>query len=573
MTFAGNSFRQDSSGKVNQPSVKQNSVSRPSLRLLLWTLAAVCIAMATPLARAAASASASSGPVAVTEDGVFRGVATPTLNEFLGIRYAQAPVGDLRWRPPLRPERGALGIQDATQFGNHCPQPASPFGLASATEDCLFLNVFAPTGHSPAAQDQDRDPIARHPVMVWFHGGALVVGESDDYDPQRLVEQGVVVVTVNYRLGALGFLAHPALSAEAAANDSGQAPASGNYGIMDQQLALEWVKRNIPAFGGDPDNVTIFGESAGGLSTFSNLVSPGAKGLFQRAIVESGAYRLTLPSLATAEAQGTAFATAEGCTDQTAACLRALTVAQILAHENPAGYFTNVDGRVLPLSIDTALASGQFNRVPVMNGSNHDEWRLFVALNDVFTGNVPTPGNYAQLVAATLQIPVSATGPIVALYPPGTTTLSAELALGAVGTDAIFACPAHFASALTARFVPTFAYEFNDESAPELFLPFAGFPYGAAHASEIQYLFDVRAAFPATLTADQEQLAKAMVGYWTGFAGKADPNQQGTPNWPTFSLAAEDIQSLAPPTPATEFNFATAHKCAFWDAASGRKLP
>src|SRR5262249_46986215 len=185
--------------------------------------------------------------------------------------------------------------------------------------------------------------------------------------------------------------------------------ASGNYGIMDQQLALRWVKRNIAAFGGDPNNVTIFGESAGGLSTFSNLVSPRAKGLFDRAIVESGAYRLNRPSRAAAETQGKAFAAAEGCTDQTATCLRALTIEQILAKENRAGYVTNVDGRVIPQSIDAALAGGEFNRVPVMNGSNHDEWRLFVALNNVFAGIIPTPGNYPQIFSATLGIPVAAT--------------------------------------------------------------------------------------------------------------------------------------------------------------------
>jgi para-nitrobenzyl esterase len=499
------------------------------------------------------------------------------MNEFLGIRYAQAPVGDLRWRPPQRPER-VIGIQDATQFGNHCPQPASPFGLASTTEDCLFLNVFTPVRHSPAGRDEDRDHVSRLPVMLWIHGGALVVGESDDYNPQRLVEQGVVVVTVNYRLGALGFLAHPALSAEAVDpdrdNDVDHTPASGNYGIMDQQLALKWVKRNIAAFGGDPKNVTVFGESAGGLSTFSNLVSPAAKGLFERAIVESGAYRLNLPSLATAEGQGTVFATAEGCTNQTAECLRSLTVEQVLAKENPAGFVTNVDGRVLPQSIHTALASGNFNRVPIMNGSNHDEWRLFVALNDVFAGIIPTPSNYQQIVAATLGIPTAAAGPIVALYPPGTTTLSAELALGAVGTDAIFACPAHFASALTSQFVPTFAYEFNDENAPEGFLPFAGFPYGAAHASELQYVFDLRTAFPATpFNADQQQLAHTMVEYWTAFAANGDPNQPGTPNWHEFTVAGADVQSLVPPAPEDELKFAIDHKCAFWDAAAGRRLP
>ena len=526
---------------------------------------------------AVSSAMAQSAPLANTSDGVFRGVATPTFNEFLGIRYAQAPVGDLRWRAPRRPDH-VNGIQDATQFANHCPQPASPFGLPSISEDCLFLNVFTPVQQSSAAQNGSGGHDHGLPVMFWMHGGALVVGEGDDYNPQRLVAQGVIVVTINYRLGALGFLAHPALSAEADRDNDDAinhvAPGSGNYGIMDQQLALRWVKQNIAAFGGDPHNVTIFGESAGGLSTFSNLVSPSAEELFEKAIVESGAYRLSLPSLATAEEQGTAYATAEGCTDQTAACLRALSVAQVLAQENAAGYVTNIDNRVLPQSIDTALASGAFHHVPVINGSNHDEWRLFVALNDVFAGIIPTPANYPQVIAGTLGIPVAATGPIVALYPPGTTTLSTELALGALGTDAIFACPAHFASELTSRFVPTFAYEFNDENAPELFLPFAGFPYGAAHASEIQYLFDVRPSVPPTpLNASQQQLAGNMVDYWAAFATNGNPNRLNTPNWPLFSVVPGTMQSFVPPTPQNELTFAIDHKCAFWDAASGRVLP
>ena len=493
---------------------------------------------------------AASGPVAATNSSVFRGVSTSTMNEFLGIRYAQAPVGDLRWRPPL-PALLKPGIQDVTQFANHCPQPASPFGVASTTDDCLFLNVFTPR-ESQSGDDQGEN--ALHPVMVWIHGGALVVGESDDYNPESLVEQGVVVLTINYRLGALGFLAHPALSAEAADPDGDadqdSAPASGNYGIMDQQLALKWVRHNIAGFGGNPGNITLFGESAGGLSTFSNLVSPLAQSLFQHAIVESGAYSLTLPTLATAEAQGEAFAAAAGCVSQTVACVRALTVAHILAVENPAGYVTNVDGRVLPLSIDAALASGQFNRVPVINGNNHDEWRLFVAEDDVLAGITPTPANYPEIIAATLQIPVAATGPIVALYPPGTTTLSTELALGAVGTDAIFACPTHFASALTSQFVPTFAYEFNDENAPQDFLPFVGFPYGAAHGSELQYLFNLRTAFPVTpLTSDQQQLAGNMVEYWTEFARSGDPNQSSTPLWSQFSVAGNDVRLCRPLRP------------------------
>jgi para-nitrobenzyl esterase len=509
------------------------------------------------------------------------------MNEFLGIRYGQSPAGEFRWKPPREAER-AFRVQDATTFGNHCPQPASPFGLASTNEDCLFLNVYTPLPHHGEGDDHIRGP--KRPVMFWIHGGALVVGESDDYNPERLVQQGVIVVTVNYRIGALGFLAHPALSAEAVDRDNDgdtdHAPASGNYGLMDQQLALRWVQRNIRDFGGDPDNVTMFGESAGGLSTFSNLVSPTAKGLFHQAIVESGAYRLNLLSLATAEAQGEAFATATGCASQTAACLRALPVATILANENPGGYVTNTDGNVLPLSIDKALASGQFNRVPLMNGTNHDEWRLFVALNNVIpillAGGTATdvakdinPATYPALIAATLGIPVAATGPIVALYPPGTTTLSTELALGALGTDAIFACPAHFASSLAAQFVPTFAYEFNDENAPQNFLPFVGFPYGASHASEVQYLFMIRNGIPnvPALDADQTQLSSQMVRYWTEFGEAGDPNDVGSPNWPSFSVAADDMQNLVPPTVSTENNFFTAHNCAFWDAASGRTLP
>jgi hypothetical protein len=186
-------------------------------------------------------------------------------------------------------------VRDATRFAPHCPQSAGPFGQASTSEDCLFLNVFTPR-HQQAG--------SHFPVMVWIHGGALVSGESNDYDPAGLVAHGVTVVTVNYRLGALGFLAHPAL-----ADANGQ---SGDYGLMDQQAALRWVQRNIASFGGNPHNVTVFGESAGGLSTLAQVASPQARGLFERAIVESGSYNLTQASLASAESAGEAFAVKAG---------------------------------------------------------------------------------------------------------------------------------------------------------------------------------------------------------------------------------------------------------------------
>ena len=221
--------------------------------------------------------------------------------------------------------------------------------------------------------------------MVWIHGGALVTGESNDYNPAKLVEDGVTVVTINYRLGALGFLAHPAL-----ADANGQ---SGDYGLMDQQAALRWVQRNIARFGGDPRNVTIFGESAGGLSMLSQVASPAARGLFSKAIVESGSYNLTQASLASAEAAGQAFAAKAGCSDQTAACLRSLPVSTILANENAAGYTPNINSEVLPQTLKTAFATGDFNRVPIINGTNHDEWRLFVALSEL-EGNPVTAANY-----------------------------------------------------------------------------------------------------------------------------------------------------------------------------------
>ena len=240
-------------------------------------------------------------------------------SEYLGIPYAAPPVGALRWQPP-QPAAPWHGIREATSFAPHCAQPGSPFGVASTSENCLYLNVYTPAG----ARGRNL------PVMVWIHGGALVVGESDDYNPAALVQHGVIVVTINYRLGVFGFLADSALAGRLGGP-------SGNYGLMDQQAALRWVQRNIGGFGGDARNVTVFGESAGGLSTLAQLVSPGARGLFQRAIVESGSYDLTQASLAEAEAAGAAFAATVGCASNTAACLRSLPVSTILDNTSTPG--------------------------------------------------------------------------------------------------------------------------------------------------------------------------------------------------------------------------------------------
>jgi len=325
------------------------------------------------------------------------------------------------------------------------------------------------------------------------------------------------------------------------------------------------VQRNIASFGGNPHNVTVFGESAGGLSTLSQVASPQASGLFERAIVESGSYNLTQATLASAESAGEAFAVKAGCASQTAACLRSLPVSAILANQDAAGYTPNINSEVLPETLGAAFATGNFNRVPIINGTNRDEWRLFVALSEL-AGNPVTAANYQSMISSTLGVPAAVAAVIAARYPL-TAFPSPSIALGAVGTDAIFACPALTIDQSVARFVPTFAYEFNDENAPELFLPPVSFPYGAAHASEIQYVMDLpAAAFPQTLSTQQQQLAAAMKGYWTNFAQRGFPASPGTPFWPLFSNLTQKMQSLAPPAPQTETGFATTHNCAFWTA-------
>jgi para-nitrobenzyl esterase len=513
---------------------------------VLIAAAACTSATATPSASKSASKNHGTSPMVATAGGAVRGKAVAAGDEFLGIPYAAPPVGALRWQPP-RPAAPWHGIRAATTYAPHCPQPSSTFGLASTSEDCLYLNVFTPA----------RNKSQNLPVMVWVHGGSLRTGESNDYNPAELVQHGVVVVTINYRLGALGFLADAALASRPGAP-------SGNYGLMDQQAALRWVQRNIRGFGGDPGNVTLFGESAGGLSTLAQLASPGARGLFQRAIVESGPYQLTQQPLADAEAAGKAFAAKAGCTSTAsaknlAACLRGLPVSTILANEDPVGYTPDVDGSVLTQSIKTALARGQFNRVPVVIGTNHDEYRLFVAVFQ-FLGQRVTAANYQSMIASTLGVSAAIASKIAAQYPLSRYP-SPPVALGAVGTDAIFACHALTADESLARYVPTYAYEFNDENAPELFLPPVGFPYGAAHASELPYLFSqTTISRPIGLSAAQQQLAAAMKQDWTNMAKTGIP----AAGWPRFTATSQQMLSLVPPTPQVETDFAAQHHCAFW---------
>jgi para-nitrobenzyl esterase len=527
-------------------------------------LAALTLATAGATAAKAGVATAVSGsggdPIVTTSDGAVRGVAGPgsTVDAFLGLPYAAPPTGNLRWRPPQHPAHWQ-GVRDATAFAPSCPQnpnvnPFLPPGPTS--EDCLYLNVYTPTLRHEASR----------PVLVWIHGGALTQDAGRNYDPAKLAADGIVAVTINYRLGALGFLAHPAL----ASRPGGPA---GNYGLMDQQAALRWVQANIGRFGGNPHDVTIAGESAGGLSVLAQLVSRGSRGLFQRAIIQSGSFALNQQSLADAEAAGEDFAAKAGCPDQTAACLRHLPVSTLLAAQS-GGYIPGVvDGQVLTEPIGTALAAGRFARVPILNGTIQDEERIFVSFGHAISRgtNVPIPGDgtvtadtYQNDIAAVLGVPAARAAAIAAEYPLAAYPAPA-VAFSALAGDANFACPALQMDRWTSGRVPTFAYEFNDDAAPLRFTPPLVGPPVATHGSELQYLFDLpNAPVPGTLSTGQQALAASMRTAWANFAASGNPASVAVP-WPAFGGGNRpSVLSLVLPQPELETDFSARHHCSFW---------
>jgi para-nitrobenzyl esterase len=539
------------------------------MRRLRWVaLCATLIALALGAVRAraadpgaaAATVGSSNAPVVRIDTGAIRGVAVPGVDEFLGLPYAAPPIGRLRWRPP-QPPAAWHGVRDASEFAPSCPQSVVAFPPGAISEDCLYLNVYAPS----SSRGDNR------PVLVWIHGGGLTTDAARDYDGSELAADGIVVVTINYRLGALGFLEHPALAARPGGS-------TGNYGLMDQQAALRWVQRNIGRFGGNRDNVTIAGQSAGGLSVLAQLVSPGARGLFQRAIVQSGAFALRQEPLSAAEAAGVSFATAAGCPDQTAACLRNLPVSTILKYQPPFGIPGAVDGKVLTEPIGAALAAGRFAHVPILNGINHDEERIFIAgPGTAVSGGrfvlVPdptasTPSSYLADIESVLGVSADRAAAIAAEYPTASYA-SPQTALSTLLSDANFACPALQVDHWTAQRVPTFAYQFNDDNAPQRFGSPSKIGAVATHGSELQYLFGLpNAPVPGTLDPSQQLLAASMRAAWANFAAVGDPSTPRLP-WPSFTTGGT-VMSLVPPHPQTENDSLAVHHCAFW--MSGAQL-
>lgn len=493
--------------------------------------------------------------VVQTASGAVRGVVAPDYRVFDGIPYAAEPVGALRWAPSA-PPKPWQGVRDATQPGLRCPQDtrSDPDYGRPIGEDCLNLNVWTPHG---ATLDDPR------PVLVWIHGGGFLNGSADIYDARWMATRGdIVIVTVNYRLGTLGFLAHPALG--------GGGGDIGNYGVADQQAALRWVRDNIAAFGGDPDKVTIAGESAGAMSVCDHLVAPQSAGLFRAAILQSGPCQ-TQADRPTAQRVSLGYAATVGCAEPATAaqCLRALPVNRLQRPPLYVGFGADrLTGPVtgtnrVPEDPMAAIALNRVPPVPVLIGTNTDEFTLFAAVQYLKNDGLPP---YSTLLSETFGTDAAA---VAARYPTQRYGDSAGLTYATAVTDGEFACPADRMATGLARGAPVYAYEFNDRTAPAPD-PFrkVPFPVGASHGLELRYLFDIGGAPP--LNPAQRKLSDQMIDYWSQFVKTGDPNVTGEPQWPRFSADASRL-SLQTPTPSITTDYAGRHQCAFWATLTGSR--
>ena len=444
-------------------------------------------------------------PVVRTREGAVRGLGVEGILSFRGIPYAAPPVGALRWRPPQAPVRSS-GVRSAEQFGALCPQTYNGgdngVGALPMSEDCLTLNVYAPAKHTGGAL----------PVMFWIHGGGLVNGSSTAalYDGAGLARQGVVVVTINYRLGRIGYFAHPGLTQEHPAEPK------GNYGLMDQIAALHWVERNIRYFGGDPGKVTIFGESAGGFSVNLLMISPAARGLFRAAISQSGGGMGPLRDLERAQALGLEFAHKLGVDSQDPAALRALSFQQILDAGEPSyPEVPIIDGQLVPRSIGAVFARHEESRVPYIAGYNSFE---------ISWATVSKPGSFESALA---RLPGDRSV-LERLYATPDAFDREFL------SDLIFVAPARRLTRLHAEISPSYLYRFAVLSdAVRTKYP------GAPHASDRQYVFKTLAASPWATGPADAAMAEWISAYWVAFAKRADPNGGERPAWKRYS-AGED---------------------------------
>jgi para-nitrobenzyl esterase len=455
---------------------------------------------------------------------------------FKGIPYAAPPVGELRWKPP-QPVQPWGGVRTAAEWGPRCIQSnrlgdMDPFNKRM-DEDCLYLNVW--TAAQPGSEAL--------PVMVWIHGGSNLngAGSQPEFDGRHLASKGIVVVTINYRLDVFGFLAHPELTRESATN------LSGNYGLLDQIAALNWVQRNIRAFGGDPARVTVFGESAGAFNVSLLMASPLTKGLFVRAIGESGGALTPIPAfgpkpLAIGEQDGVKFMQTLGATS--VAELRAKPAQQILeaAIKNPITYaFGVVDGYVVPEHPASTYAQGKHNDVPLLVGWNADEGSLFAARAKL----PPDAPSYADRMRAQFK---EQADKALKLYPPGATPEEEKASITALLGDEIIAYGgwAWSERAATSGKSPVYRYYFTRRppGAPELSIYPLTAP-GVYHFAEIYYVFNTLHVMPDwPWESADHRLADVMSSYWTNFAKTGDPNGAGLPQWPAYKPGGGLVMGL-----------------------------
>jgi para-nitrobenzyl esterase len=475
----------------------------------------------------------------------------PDVRSFLGIPYAQAPLGELRWRPPEPPILWPPGsVREAKQRGLPCPQAAARGAEdAAESEDCLYINVWTPLIVAP-------EPRA---VMVWIHGGGNVDGSGSDliFDGQHFARQhGVVLITLNYRLGLFGFFAHDGLLAESLS--------TGNQGLWDQQLALRWVRDNAAAFGGDPDNVTIFGESAGAFDVCMHVAAPGSRGLFQRAISQSGGCTTRRTQLPSAAARAVEFAQLAGCggaADQLA-CLRGKSRSELmqLAAHSGLSFGPVVDGAFVPEQPRALFDRGAVAQLPYLLGSNRDEGTFLVG------AQLGLASEEEYLAALARRFGEELAPQVAALYPSSAFASEpnpyyAALAR-AVGDSGLVCGTFDVGLRALALGVPVYMYNFEME------LDGRDGPLGAAHAAELAYVFGTSLTF----TPEQRGVSDAMLAYWANFAKRGDPNGAGLLAWPRLSEAGNPrLNFNVMPSVVHDFR---ANECAFWrsryDAAFAR---
>lgn len=513
---------------------------RSRTRTALAAVSVLALGLLSPVAAdalrsgaAPQGAARASSLVVETTGGKVKGGSRTGYDQWLGIPYAATPTGDKRWTAP-RPAAKWTGTRDATRFSDRCAQNSGwdpGYEKIITTEDCLDLNVYVPDGTR-----------GRVPVVVWIHGGGNTGGAGQDTDPRKFVQQtGAIVVTVNYRLGALGFLNLPQLQAE-----SEDGP--GNYGLLDQQTALRWVRSNISRFGGDPANVTIAGQSAGAGAVCDELASPTAKGLFAHAVIVSGG--CSLQSAASGQAQSQAFVRQVGCDSapDVLACLRGKSAADILAAQKTAGVSPSLGGSAFPVNPAVAVRTGDFNRVPVMLGQTNSERGLFTFQNYDYLGTPMTPATYEAAVRSAYganAAKVLAEYPVSAYGTPGEAWTAAQNGSTSYTRQQLIAA--------LSQWVPTYAYEFAESDTPHFTSIFLlqqksgtarDFPFGGAvHVDDLGYLWEY---LGQTLPYDDDQLelSRQMITFWDRFAATGEPNGSGTPAWPAYSASTGEMMSL-----------------------------